>query len=167
MMRSPLPHSKSRFLGWSALLVAVILMAAGESLYAQNYNRNNNSSSNRNSNRSGNRSGGSYGGNYGGDYDDYEDYSIRDFYRWGYRSSVGGLSIDAGNVVRTAPTEAVEGMAERVRSLLAEIPADLDVPAPLRKISLRRLSGEIRSCLANDRPLPHSVLVLGGLTGID
>ncbi len=166
-MHSLLPHSKSRFLGWGVLLIAVISMLAGESLYAQNYNNSSNRNNNRSSNRSGNRSGSYGGGSYGGGYGDYEDYSIRDFYRWGYRSAVGGFSIDADNVVRTAPTEAVEGMAERVRSLLAEIPADLDTPTPLRKISLRRLSGEIRSCLANDRPLPDSVLFLGGLTGID
>ena len=73
-MHSLLPHSKSRFLGWGVLLIAVISMLAGESLYAQNYNNSSNRNNNRSSNRSGNRSGGSYGGGYG----DYEDYSIRD-----------------------------------------------------------------------------------------
>ena len=164
MTREFLSHPKGRFFGWGVLLLAVIFMAAGESLDAQNYNRSNNNSSNRSNNRSGsNRS--NYSG--GGDYGDYEDYSIRDFYRWGYRTAVGGFSIDADHVVRTAPTEASRELAGRIRSLLTEIPADLDTASPMRKISLRRLSAEVRSCLANDRPIPDSILFLGGLTGIE
>ncbi|MCR5359404.1 MAG: DUF1598 domain-containing protein [Thermoguttaceae bacterium] len=167
MMRTFLPHSKSRLFGWGVLLIAVVFMTAGTPLFSQNYNRNN-SSRNNSSNRSGSRGGSYSGGNYGsGGYGDYEDYGAREYYRWGYRSAVGGFSIDADRVVRTAPTEASQKMAERVRSLLAEIPADLDAPTPLRKISLRRLSAEVRSCLANDRPIPDSILFLGGLTGID
>ena len=166
-MRTFLPHSKSRLFGWGVLLIAVVFMTAGTPLFSQNYNRNN-SSRNNSSNRSGSRGGSYSGGNYGsGGYGDYEDYGAREYYRWGYRAAVGGFSIDADRVVRTAPTEASQKMAERVRSLLAEIPADLDAPTPLRKISLRRLSAEVRSCLANDRPIPDSILFLGGLTGID
>ena len=87
MMHSLLPHSKSRFLGWGVLLIAVISMLAGESLYAQNYNNSSNRNNNRSSNRSGNRSGSYGGGSYGGGYGDYEDYSIRDFYRTDYDAS--------------------------------------------------------------------------------
>ena len=170
MMRKLLSHTKSRLFGWGVLLFAVVLMTAGTPLYSQNYNRSNNSSNrsgSRNSSYGSGRNSNYGGGGYGSDYDNYENYSIRDYYNWGYRSAVGGFSIDADHIVRTAPTEASQKMAERVRSLLAEIPADLDAPTPLRKISLRRLSAEIRSCLATDRPIPDSVLFLGGLTGID
>ena len=169
MKRGLLSPKTSRVFRLSVLLLAGLLLAAFVSPLrsANNNNNNSNRNSNRSNNSNRNNRGGNYGGgNYGGG-GGYDDLEIRDFYRWGYRSAVGGFSIDAENVIRTAPAEESALLAERVKALLAEIPAGLDTPSPMRKISLRRLSGEIRSCLANNRPIPDAVLFLGGLTGID
>ena len=164
MQRGSLSLKTSRVFRLSILLFAGLLtVTAVPQLQSANNNNSNRNSSNRSSNRSSSRSG-SYGG---GGYDDYDDVGIREFYRWGYRSAVGGFSIDAENVIRTAPVEESALLAERVKTLLAEIPAELDKPSPMRKISLRRLSGEIRSCLANEQSIPDALLFLGGLTGID
>ena len=167
MKRGLLSPKTSRVFHLSVLLLAGLLVAAFVSPLRSANNNNSNRSSNRNSSSNRSNRSGSYGGSYGGGYGDYDDLDIRDYYRWGYRTAIGGFSIDAENVIRTAPVEESAALAGRIRTLLAEIPSELDKPSPMRKISLRRLSGEVRSCLANGRPIPDAVLFLGGLTGID
>lgn len=154
---------RKRFFSAVLLTAGLFLVSAATGLlFAQN---NNNSGSNNRSGGSSNRSGNNSVNNNNGDYGSFG--SVQDYYRYGYRSAVGGFAIDAENTFRAAAQEEVAAMTEQVRSLLAEIPADLDRQAPMRKISLKRLGALLARCAAEKTPVPDSALFLGGLTGID
>lgn len=147
------------------LFLGILALSLSSPLLAQNNNRSNNNSnrSGGNSNRSGNSGGYGGGGGYGsGGYGD-DNF----FMRYGYRSAVGGFSIDAEGAFRTASEEEVASMNQAVRSLLAEIPESLDKSSPMRKISLKRLSALLADCAASDKAIPDAALYLGGLTAID
>lgn len=148
---------------WCVGLLAIFAMAAC-SAFAQNNNSSNRSNSN--SNRSGgNNNNNNSNSNSDSDYGEFN--SAQDYYRYGYRSVVGGFAIDAENAFRTASQEEVAAMTEEVRSLLAEIPADLDRETPMRKVSLKRLAALLEQSAAQKTAVPDSALYLGGLTGID
>lgn len=160
---------KNGLLSWgktflSALLavILILLVFSGASVRAQNNNNNNNN------NRSNNRSNNSNNNNNNNDNNnDGGNTGARDFYRWGYRSAVGGFSIDAQNALQAATEEETASIDSELRALLASVPSELDRPSAMRKVSLRRLSELLRGCADGGRPIPDSALFLGGLTRID
>lgn len=154
-------------------ILSAVLLTAGlflvsvvaGSLFAASNNNNSSGNSSNNRNSSGNNRNNNSSNNNNSDSSGYQ--SDLDYYRYGYRSAVGGFAIDAENSFRAASREEVAAMTEQVRSLLAEIPADLDREAPMRKVSLKRLGSLLARCAAEKTPVPDSALYLGGLTGID
>lgn len=137
---------------FAVLLIAGLFFSA-EALWGQNSSRSGSSSS---GGRSGNSSSGSN-----------SDEPAMEYYRYGYRSAVGGFSIDAENAFRMADKQEIASMVDQVKSLLAEIPADLDRSSATRKISLKRLAALLEKCAADKTPVPDAALYLGGLTGIE
>lgn len=141
-----------------ALLLLGLLTAATPQASAQNNNNNNNNNDNDNNNNNNN--------NNDDDDDDDSDYD-RDYYRWGYRSAIGGVKIDAGQVLRTATQQELRGMNAEILAKMEAIPANLDQPSEARKISLRRLNALLASCEESGATLPDSARYLGGMTAIE
>ncbi len=152
-MRKYLACFGNKGISWTGLIVLSLFAFWGVSstspVSGQNYNNNNNNR-NYNNNNNYNDGGGAV-----------------EFYRWGYRSAVGGFEIDAEQALKSVSSEEVASMSAEIAGLLAEIPADLDQPATTRKISLKRLSALLDDCAKTGTPIPDSALFLGGLTGID
>ena len=154
---------KNLLLTASVVVLFLFGLIACQNLSAQSRSSSSNSNSNSgNSSRGGNSNSGN-----GNNSDSEDNRSDQDYYRWGYRSAVGGFSIDAGNAFRTAEKEEMARQAEEIRSTLEAIPADLDQPVALRKISLKRLAETLKKSAAAKTPVPDSVRYLGGLTGIE
>ena len=149
------------------LFLGLLVLCSPGRLSAQNNNnnRNNNNNNNRNNNNNNNRNNNNNNNNNNGNNGGYDDYVS--FMRWGYRSAVGGFSIDAQGAFQAAAEEEVASMSQTVRSLLAEVPESLDQSSPMRKVSLKRLSALLADCAANNTEVPDAALYLGGLTGID
>lgn len=77
--------------------------------------------------------------------------------------AVGGVSIDANGVLADPTLDEVGELRKLRSAAIGEIPADLNAPSPLRKISLRRLEAAIRSHLEAKTPIPNEMRVLAGL----
>jgi hypothetical protein len=79
-----------------------------------------------------------------------------------------GVSIDAGGVIQMQtladPTGALR--AQRVQAAERQLPRDVQVHAPLRKISLTRLERAMMQCRAAGRPYDDVMLNLAGLQNI-
>jgi len=79
--------------------------------------------------------------------------------------AVGGISIDAGGMIRTLdPRVSAELAAER-RAAIAAVEAG-GGQAPLRKVSLARLLEAVERCSKSGEPLPPDLLFMGGLERI-
>ena len=82
-----------------------------------------------------------------------------------FGGAVGGISIDAGGIVRSLEPAAAEGLAADRRRALA----DAGLPGKageLRKVSLARVVAAVREAATRGTPLPADVLLLGGLQRI-
>ncbi|MBR0225129.1 MAG: DUF1598 domain-containing protein, partial [Thermoguttaceae bacterium] len=111
-----------------------------------NNNNNNNNKTNNNPNTS--------------NYD-------QSYYRWGYRSAVGGVAIDADRILRSATQQELAATNAQLMARMESIPADLEQPCAERKISLARLNDLLVSCRENNEQIPDAARYLGGLTAID
>lgn len=84
----------------------------------------------------------------------------------GIQQAVGGVSIDAEGVLKNAEQDALDQLAQFRLKALAPAPGDLQRPAELRKISLRRLEQAIGDHLRNGKPLADEIRYLAGLQRI-
>jgi Protein of unknown function (DUF1598) len=81
--------------------------------------------------------------------------------------AVGGVAVDADGVV-SAPTIEDESQLAQVReTALADAPADLNLPAALRGVSLKQLEATVAKCRAEGQPLPEEVQFLAGLQRVE
>lgn len=151
-----LPGSLSRIMLFSAAVIVLLLFTCR--IQAQNSNNNSNNNSNSNSNSNNNN-------------DDSSSNLIAGARNWGYRSSVGGFSIDGQQAFRVADKQELTGLTQKMRQQLQSIPADLDQKTEVRKISLKRLSAQLKKEISDETKTEHrisdSLLYLGGLTAID
>ncbi|MBQ9873570.1 MAG: DUF1598 domain-containing protein, partial [Thermoguttaceae bacterium] len=83
------------------------------------------------------------------------------------RSAVGGISIDADRIVRSASQQELSAVSSQLLSSLEAIPSDLSSASSERKISLRRLSELVANCEANGETIPDAARFLGGMTSIE
>jgi hypothetical protein len=80
---------------------------------------------------------------------------------------VGGVSINADGILKTATAEdQTEALAE-MRQELVGPQGKLNQPATRRLISLKSLQQTILASIEQNKPLPEEVLFLGGLTRIE
>ncbi|MBQ4080652.1 MAG: DUF1598 domain-containing protein, partial [Thermoguttaceae bacterium] len=89
------------------------------------------------------------------------------YYRWGYRSAVGGVSIDADRILRSATQQEMKATADELMAQMEAIPSDLEQPSAQRKISLSRLNDLLVSCREKNEQIPDAARYLGGLTAIE
>ncbi|MCR9292541.1 MAG: DUF1598 domain-containing protein [bacterium] len=80
---------------------------------------------------------------------------------------VGGVSVDADGVVRTATLEEQSGVLEALRKSVGQPSAGLEAKTELRMVSLRNLQAEVASAMAEGRDLSEDVLFLAGLQRIE
>jgi hypothetical protein len=81
-------------------------------------------------------------------------------------SAVGGISIDASGVVRTASLADRHALLEELRQRVAEPAGQLADAAELRMVSLRGLQAAIQAATEQGKPLPDEVRFLAGLQRI-
>ena len=82
-------------------------------------------------------------------------------------NNVGGISIDAAGIVREPSLEGRKMLLAELRKDLQNVPPELNVPAELRKVSLRGLEQAIEHALTHNLGrLPDEVEYLAGLQRI-
>jgi hypothetical protein len=79
-------------------------------------------------------------------------------------SAVGGVNIDAEGVLSNPVIN--DELIAVWRATLDDVPADLDQPAKLRFVSLKKLEAEIAKYREQLLPLPEAVQCLAGLTRV-
>ncbi len=79
---------------------------------------------------------------------------------------VGGVSIDANGALAAAELDELHRLADLRRKVMQAVPADLQQPNELRKVSLRGLEEALTRALASDKHLPDELGVLAGLQRI-
>jgi hypothetical protein len=78
--------------------------------------------------------------------------------------AVGGMLIQPGGVLQNVETDELNRLRQARAQALQAAPADLNAPAELRKVSLRKLEAAISAHLKAGRgPLPDEIRYLGGL----
>jgi len=81
--------------------------------------------------------------------------------------AVGGISIDAQGVVRTATAQERSALLDTMRQQLAAVPAEMQQGDGLRKISLRKLQESLAHAVATGSDIPDEVAFLGGIQRIE
>jgi hypothetical protein len=81
----------------------------------------------------------------------------------GRGGAVGGVLVDAGGIVARAEIQEHERLHRAWRAALQPLAAEVSRPAPLRKVSLRRLEEAIAARLAEKRPLTDELNCLAGM----
>lgn len=150
---------------FKTLLCALIMLGfftcfASQGMCQRNNNNNNNNNTNNRNNRNNTNNTNNNNNNNDGNYDN-------DYYRWGYRSAVGGVAIDADRILRSATQQELAASNAELMAQMEAIPADLDKPSAERKISLGRLNDLLVACRENNEQIPDAARYLGGLTSID
>jgi hypothetical protein len=77
--------------------------------------------------------------------------------------AVGGVKVDVDGVLSNPDVSEVKELQAAWQAGLQEIPANLQKPAELRFVSLKRLDAEIARANQEGKPLPDSVRYLAGL----
>jgi Protein of unknown function (DUF1598) len=77
--------------------------------------------------------------------------------------AVGGVKVDVDGVLSNPDVSEVKELQAAWQAGLQEIPADLQKPADLRFVSLRRLDAEIARTNQAGQPIPDAVRYLAGL----
>jgi len=81
--------------------------------------------------------------------------------------AVGGISIDAGGIVRNVEAGALKELAATRRKALSAFgPTAAEGDTTLRKVSLAKLVGAVEAAAAGTAPLPADVALIGGLERI-
>jgi hypothetical protein len=83
-----------------------------------------------------------------------------------YGRTVGGVSIDTNGLLRNAATDDLGTLRKLRVDALQAVPADLNNPTPLRKVSLRGLEAAIQECSKQQKELPETIQYLAGLQRI-
>ena len=107
----------------------------------------------------GNNGGGNNGGDGGGD-NNSTNTSV-------FFGVVGGVSVDADNVVRGESRVLPEMDRQKIKKALTQTDADIDSKTPLRMISLRGLEEAIAASANSGKPLPADVQYLAGLQRLE
>lgn len=81
-------------------------------------------------------------------------------------SVVGGVEVDADGVLRTAQKKTMDDVGRTLSKLLESVPSELNQPATVRKISLKKLDETMRTVIEKQEEFPDSIRYLGGLTAI-
>jgi hypothetical protein len=84
----------------------------------------------------------------------------------GGSQGVGGIAIDPSGTLSNAAQGDTKHLHDLRAQALKDVPGDLKAPAPLRKISLRRLEAAIAASKKSGDPLPNDVRLLAGLQNI-
>ncbi len=142
------------------VLVGFLACCTPQGMCQNNNNNNRNNGNNNNNNNNGRNNNNNNNNNSNGDYDNT-------YYRWGYRSAVGGVSIDADRILRSASQQEIAATNAELASVMSALPTDLEKACAQRKISLSRLNDLLVSCRENDEQIPDSARYLGGLTAIE
>jgi hypothetical protein len=82
-------------------------------------------------------------------------------------NNVGGVYVDAEGLLHNIDADTAGKLRDVRQQALQDVPADLSAYAPLRKVSLARLSDAIRAHVENNTPLTEDVLYLAGLQRIE
>jgi Protein of unknown function (DUF1598) len=77
--------------------------------------------------------------------------------------AVGGVKVDVDGVLSNPDVSEVKELRAAWQAGLQEVPADLQKPADLRFVSLRRLDEEIARANQEGKPVPDAVRYLAGL----
>jgi hypothetical protein len=80
-----------------------------------------------------------------------------------FTRAVGGVSVDANGLLDSAAVDWMGTLSRLRTQALEKIPNELSEPAPLRKVSLRRLEAAIEECTRDNKPLPDPIRYLAGL----
>ena len=88
-------------------------------------------------------------------------------FSFGGGNRVGGVSIDAAGVVRTATVQENQELVNLLRANLAPLDGDLNQPAELRMVSLAGLQDAIVDVRKTGERMPAEIRYLAGLTSID
>ncbi len=83
--------------------------------------------------------------------------------RLGFRSAVGGVSIDAKGVLKTPSKEASRELVASMKEMVELPEGELNEQTDLRRISLRQLSELIADAEKNNYELPAEVRYLAGM----
>ena len=83
------------------------------------------------------------------------------------QQAVGGVAISTEGVLTIVKTDALHELSNMRRKALAQLPGDLNKPAKLRMISLRRLQETIAACQKLNQLLPDEVRYLAGLQRVE
>lgn len=83
------------------------------------------------------------------------------------QGAVGGISIDAQGVVRTATATERSAVLDSLRKQVAEVPAAMQEGDGLRKISLRKLQDAIAHAVETGTDIPDDMAYLGGIQRIE
>jgi hypothetical protein len=81
--------------------------------------------------------------------------------------AVGGVSIDVDGVVSAPSVEDERQLAQIRKTVLAEVPADLNAFTKLRGVSLKQLEATVAECLSEGKPIPEAVQFLAGLQRVE
>ena len=84
----------------------------------------------------------------------------------GYQRAVGGISIKSDGLVENASIDTLGKLGIERARLTKKAPAELNLAASLRKVSLRGLDEAIEESLKSGKPLPEEVVFLAGLQDI-
>jgi hypothetical protein len=76
---------------------------------------------------------------------------------------VGGVRVDVNGVLNQQDERGRAEVLEARRRALQAVPGDINQPAKLRMVSLRKLDETIEECLKNGKVLPDEVKYLAGL----
>ena len=81
--------------------------------------------------------------------------------------AVGGVAISTEGVLSKVETSPLKQLIEARRKQLGQLPGDLNKPAKLRMVSLRRLQDAVAAAQAQNQPLPEAVRYLAGLQRVE
>jgi hypothetical protein len=80
---------------------------------------------------------------------------------------VGGISIDAQGVVRTATAQERSALLDAMRKQVAAVPQEMEESDGLRKVSLRKLQAAVAHAIETGSDIPDDVAYLGGIQRIE
>jgi Protein of unknown function (DUF1598) len=83
------------------------------------------------------------------------------------QQAVGGVAISTDGVLTIVKTETLQELSKKRRAALAQLPGDLNQPAKLRMVSLRRLQETIAALQKAKQPMPDEVRYLAGLQRVE
>ncbi|MGD9632508.1 MAG: DUF1598 domain-containing protein [Pirellulales bacterium] len=85
------------------------------------------------------------------------------FFRGG---AVGGVKVDVDGVLSNPQVSELKELRQAWQAGLQDVPADLQKPAELRFVSLKRLEAEAAKAQQSGQPIPDAVRFMAGLTRV-